>query len=399
MRSRRLAALALLPLVAGACGSTSKPTPRPAVPARGPAGLVRIALADLLWPLDPLRARDRDEQALARVLFSTPLRTGPAGELRPGLCSTWASPDGGRSWRLRCRHARAIAAELQRAKLAPARAPSDRRLVVEPRAPNPRLPYELTEVAAAPRGVPGPFRVISASPERVVAERAGLRLEFRRLQPFTALRLFRRGLLDEAPVPLGDIRALQRDPRLSSMVHVRELLAADVLVFAENGSLGHLPKLRRVYDDTADRADYQALVPEFEAPPAESLDDRSPPSARQAVLKAREARHEVGSLPEVAVRVAVPHDPTLAYGAGLLVAAWRDIGLGPVLGRGADARFERLRAPYPRLDTLEGLVRGEQVVPICWAVDGRLVSRRLHGWSEDELGAVDYTRVRLDSGR
>jgi hypothetical protein len=32
-------------------------------------------------------------------------------------------------------------------------------------------------------------------------------------------------------------------------------------------------------------------------------------------------------------------------------------------------------------------------VPIAWAVDARLVSARVHGWREDELGAVDYTRV------
>jgi hypothetical protein len=388
---RRAAALGALALVAAGCGS--QVSHREARIPVGPTGVVRIALADLLWPLDPARARGRDELTLARTLFSTPLRTDPStGALRPGLCSDWTTADR-RTWRLRCRHAGAIAAELRRTKLA-ARAAGEHRLVVVLRKPDPRLPYRLTEVASAPPGVPGPFRLVSASRSRIVAERAGLRLEFRRLEPHVALRLFRQGRLDEAPVPLGDLRALQRDSKLSASVRVRRLLAADVLVFEPDGSLAHLPGLRRVYDDTADRADYQALVPEFGAPPAENLVDRTQPSARQAVLNARRARREITSLPRVAVHVAVPRDPDLAYGAGLLVAAWRDIGLGPVLGGGADARFERVLAPYPRLDALRAAVGGRQAVPVAWAVDARLVSPRLHGWREDELGAVDYTRVK-----
>jgi hypothetical protein len=35
------------------------------------------------------------------------------------------------------------------------------------------------------------------------------------------------------------------------------------------------------------------------------------------------------------------------------------------------------------------------VIPISWAADARLVSPRLRGWREDELGSVDYTRVKL----
>jgi hypothetical protein len=33
-------------------------------------------------------------------------------------------------------------------------------------------------------------------------------------------------------------------------------------------------------------------------------------------------------------------------------------------------------------------------VPVAWVVDGRLVSPRLRGWSEDALGDVDYSVVR-----
>src|SRR5207253_5526360 len=101
--ARRVAVLATLALLAAGCGSTSKTsTPLP-VP-KGPAGLVRVALADLLWPLDPARARNRDEIVVARALFATPLRTDPStGDLRPGLCSAWHPSDGSRSWHFRCR--------------------------------------------------------------------------------------------------------------------------------------------------------------------------------------------------------------------------------------------------------------------------------------------------------
>ena len=99
------------------------------------------------------------------------------------------------------------------------------------RSPQPDLPYLLTQVAAAPPGVPGPFRLISASPRRVVAERRGLRLDIRKLQPYAALRLFRAGRLDEAPVPLGDLQATKRDPELSRALRLRRLLATDAAVF------------------------------------------------------------------------------------------------------------------------------------------------------------------------
>jgi hypothetical protein len=333
------------------------------------------------------------------VLFSTPLRTDPeTGELRPGLCSDWRVSANGRTWRFRCRHARAIAIELRRIHLAAERVEAfdERRLVVSMREPNPELPYALTEVAASPRGVPGPFRVVSAGPRRIVAERPGLRLDIRKLEPHAALRLYLRGRLDEAPVPLGDLRAVQRDPRLSGEVRVRRLLAVDLVVFDPDGSLARRPELRRVYDETADRADYQALVPEFAAPPAEDLTERGEPNARAAVLAARRARRRIRTLPRVAVRFATPTDPDLAYGAGLLVASWRDLGLGAVLGGSpTDARFERVLAPYPRLTGLRAAVPGDQFVPIAWVADARLVSPRLRGWREDDLGAVDYTRVRI----
>jgi hypothetical protein len=397
MRSRRAAALVLLALLAAGCGSNRSEGHARA--ATGPRGVVRIAVANLLWPLDPAHAQGRDEIAVARALFATPLRTDPGtGERRPALCSDWTGSSDGRTTRFRCRHARAIAAELRRIHLAAERveAPDNRRLVVSLREPHPELPYALTEVAAAPRGVPGPFRVVSAGPRRVIAERPGLRLDIRKLEPHAALRLYRHGRLDEAPVPLGDLRDLQRDPRLSIEVRVRRLLAVDLVVFEPDGSLARMPELRSVYDETADRADYQALVPEFAAPPAENLTERGEPNARAAVLAARRARRRIRTLPRAAVRFAAPTDPDLAYGAGLLVASWRDLGLGAFLGRGRpDARFERVLAPYPKLSALHAAVRGEAIVPIAWVADARLVSPRLRRWREDQLGAVDYTRVRI----
>ena len=390
MAARRAAALALLALLAAGCNS-EQPQRHVSLPGSGPAGVVRIGLAQILWPLDPTQARNRDEVTLARALFSTPLRTDPrTGGLRPGLCASWRAA--GRTWRLRCRHAGAIAAQLRRAALFPATrigAPDERTLVISLRSRRPDLPFLLTQIAAAPPGVPGPFRLISASPRHVVAERRGLRLDVRKLQPYAALRLFRAGRLDEAPVPLGDLQATERDPQLAGALRVKRLLAADAAVFEPSVPA----EVRSVYDDTADRADYQALVPEFEAPPAEDLVHRTAPKASAAAIALREARKKIPSLPRIAVQFARPVDPDLAYGLNLLVAAWRDIGLGPVVGGHSDASFERLTAPYPRAAALPASTRGKLVVPIAWAVDSRLVSPRLRGWQEDELGAVDYTRV------
>jgi hypothetical protein len=394
MMARRVAALASFALLAAGCGASSSPNERHV--ASGPKGVVRIALVRLLWPLDPARAQGRDEIALARVLFSTPLRTDPVtGALRPGLCTRWSSTADGVGWRFRCSDALAVARTLRRL---PGVERVDRRgadtLVVSLRTPRPRFAYELTTVAAAPPSVPGPFQLVSAGPTRIVARRPGLRLVFRRLDPHAALREFRAGRLDEAPVPLGDIQAELRNPALKQDVRVQRLLAVDLVAFdLRRGSVAHLPKVRRVYDDTADRADYQALVPEFEAPPAENLVDRGPPNARKALLRTRLAKQRIPSLPKVAVRFAVPADPDLAYGVGLLVAAWRDVGLGATLeGKPPDARFERLLAAYPRAEALTSAAP-PGAVPIAWVVDARHVSPRLRGWREDELGAVDYTRV------
>ena len=223
MRGR--ASLCALALLAAGCGASHTAAPPPV--RTGPPGVVRVALSGLRWPLDPALAATRDETALARVVLSTPLRVDEQGRLRAGLCTRFASADGFRRWRFRCRHAAAIAAELRRVG-ALQRSPSQwlfadasrieargSTLTVALRHPWRRFPYALTAVAAAPRGIPGPFRVVSASPRRVVAVRPGLRLVFTKLAPHAAALAFRRGRVDEAPVPLGDLQAarLDRAPR------------------------------------------------------------------------------------------------------------------------------------------------------------------------------------------
>src|SRR5262249_26096355 len=130
-----------------------------------------------------------------------------------------------------------------------------------------------------------------------------------------------------------------------------------------------------VLSATADRRDYAMLVPEdpHGATP-------SPPGRLF-----RSARRDIPSLPRVQVRVAVGPDPTLRYGASLLVAAWRDLGLDVrLVSRGAMALLRRRTEPTS--------------VPIAHAVDARFVSPRVRGWREDGRGLVDYAAVKLRAG-
>ncbi|HEX6664044.1 MAG TPA: hypothetical protein VF025_10250 [Gaiellaceae bacterium] len=387
------------------------------------------------WPLDPALAEGRDETTLARTLYSTPLRTDPAtGAVVPGLCTAWHASAGFRRWAFTCASAPSIAAALRRVaglSAAPARwlfasaaritAPSASSLVVQLREPWRRFPYALTAVAAAPRSLPGPFRLVSGSARRVVVRREGLTVVFRRLDSHTAAREFRRGRLDEAPVPTGDIVATARDTTLGKALRVRTLLGLDLLTFRG----GPAQDLRGVYGATANRTDYEQLVPEIKGAAAFDLTGRL---KRQKPATFRDALKRIPSLPRVRVAIGVPHDPVLRYGAQLLYASWRDVGLGPVLvdaGPGVTTEFGRLFAAYPQAEALFGpivaaglgsrqrfgaaLAATEQagplarldeqiqsldrVVPVAWARDARLVSPRLTGWREDLLGNVDYGTV------
>jgi hypothetical protein len=406
---------------------------------RGPAHTLRVALANVPWPLDPALARTRDETTLVRTLFSTPLRVDPrTGDIAPGLCTTWQAEQGGRVWRFRCTHAEAIGAQLRRvAHIAEspgywmfARATqissTGTFLEIRLRSPWLRFPYALTAASSAPRDVPGPFRVVTARGGRIVARRGALTLRVTQIAPHRAAVLFRNGRLDEAPVPLGDIRAALADATVAKAVRVRPLLAVDTVFFDRfQASLRDFPNARRVYWQTAGRVDYQALVPEGEASVALSFvpgygEDRTSGSVYRA------AKARIPSLPPVSVDVAAEvGDPTLRYGASLLVASWRDLGLG---ARDWTAGFPgallaRIAAPYPQEEALvaqlapadallravtqtralrradEELYASAKVVPVAWAVDARFVSPRVRGWREDRLGDVDYTRVTLDARR
>jgi hypothetical protein len=216
-------------------------------------------------------------------------------------------------------------------------------------------------------------------------------VEFLRLDPHRALAMFRRGELDEAPVPLGDIQAVLRDPQLRPAVRITPLNAIDTVVLQHGGVLDTLPDLRRAYSDTADRADYQALLPELEAPPAENLGPPRHPNARAAAVAFSRARKQIEKLPRVAVRFVEPSDPELAYGLNVLVGAWRDLGLGAYVTKGrADATFQRVSP---------GDQPAQRVIPIAWAVDARLVSPRVRGWHENARGIVDYSRIKLRDRR
>jgi hypothetical protein len=244
---------------------------------------------------------------------------------------------------------------------------------------------------------------------------------FRRYTVRGAERAFERGEVDDAPVPLGDIVALRA--RFGHVVHSRTLLAVDGVVLRRL-----MPALRRVYRDTADRNDYAELVPETSGAAALSLVGTKPKASPRAYRKAVGA---IATLPRVRVRIGVPADPVLRYGARLLYAQWRDVGLGPQLAtepaQALDGSFGRWFAVYPQDEAIpaelvlrarlgsrplllhalaaadqhaalarfdDDLRASAQFVPIAWVVDARLVSPRLRGWAEDALGDVDYAVVR-----
>jgi preprotein translocase subunit SecG len=411
-----------LAVAASGCGSHVHARARMQARLAAAPRTIRVALSDLRWPLDPALATTRDETTLARAVFSTPLRTGANEDVVAGLCSAWSASNGFRTWSFRCKDAVEIGAELRRVghmRASPAywifsaarsvTVPAPGRLVVALDFPWRRFPYALTTVAAAPRGIPGPFRIVRGSSTRVVARANGRTLVFERLKPFAAERAFLHGEVDDAPVPLGDIGRF----RGSQNLRVRPVLALDAVVFTKPVPI----EVRRAFWQTADRGDYQALVAENGATAALGVvgaNERADPAAF------RRAVHSIPSLPALPVRIAVPADPALQYGARILYAQWRELGLGPVLvppNARSDAYVTRARAPYPQEEALlavlglpsdlgsadqrrvfariDGFLQVKApVIPICWVDDARLVSPRLTGWHENVLGDVDYTAIR-----
>jgi hypothetical protein len=285
-----------------------------------------------------------------------------------------------------------------------------------------RFPYALTVVGASPRFIAGPFKLVSGTKRLVVARHEELTLQFRRLGARAAVREFRQGKLDEAPVPLGDIVATKADVQIGSAVRARTLLGLDLVLF---GPIGY--RLQRAYRDTADRVDYEGLISELNGSSAYGFlgEEKADPKRFRRALDA------IPSLPRHAVRIYVPPVPALRAGARLLYAQWRDVGLGPQLSAGpllpAQASLQRVPALYPQEEAIpaelilrdelkprdallralgatqqahdlqlvdEGLWASARAVPIAWVVDARLVSPRLEGWREDVLGNVDYAAVR-----
>lgn len=356
----------------------------------------------------PLTTATRDERTLVRMLYPTPLRIAPGThDLVPGLCGTWHTSDE-RTWTFDCGSAAAAVARAigigrvtQRGTQVSVRLPF--RWV--------RFPYALTGADEAVRSLPGPFALVHAQPGHIVMRRAGLTLDVTQVEPHRAEQLFREGKLDEAPVALGDIRAAQLDPALAPYVRVRQLLAVDTVVVRGIAT----PAIRSVWWHTADRADYDALVPESQAPTAVSLVPGWTPQ-RARPRDYRPAKSAIATLPLVRLDAV----PALAYGASLLAANWRD--LHPLAGDyRTHARLVRLAATYPLDEAILGqldhsvlgvdsqraafvraddaLYKDASVIPIAWVVDARLVSPRISGWAEDDLGDVDYVKCRVTSRR
>ena len=237
------------------------------------------------------------------------------------------------------------------------------------------------------RALAGQFRLVSESADRVVIRRPGLTVVFRRLEPYAALRAFRRGQLDEAPVPQGEIRAMEAHPTLSPALRARALQGIDVVVLPR----GLSPAMQRVYRLTVPRGEYQALISERVAPPAYGLSLGAEPTTP---ADARAARRSIRSLSPSPLTLGVPDRPELVEAAELVWAEWRQLGLPIRLrpgARNADMRFVRA-IPSSSL-----AARPDDVVPLGWVAEARLVSPRVHGWHMDELGVVDYSRVTLEA--
>ena len=207
----------------------------------------------------------------------------------------------------------------------------------------------------------------------------GLKIVFRRMDPHAAVRAFRRGELDEAPVPQGEIRALEADPVLGLALRARELRGLDVVVFPP----GLSRELLAAYRLTAPRSEYQQLIAERVA--------RVVQPAGPAEF--RRARASIRSLPAMPLAFGIPGEPELAEGAELAWAEWRQLGF-PLRrvseGADPDLRFVRMVPPAQ--------AERENVVALGWVAEARLVSPRVRGWQLDADGTVDYSRVTLEPG-
>ena len=199
------------------------------------------------------------------------------------------------------------------------------------------------------------------------------------MDPYAALEAFRRGEIDEAPVPQGEIRAVQADPILGGALHARELRGLDVVVFPPR-----LPReLLHAYRLTAPRSDYQQLIGERIARVAQ------PASAGDF----RKGRAAIRTLPRMPLAFGIPNEPERAEAAELIWAEWRQLGF-PLTrvpeAADPDVRFARM---VPKPEQIPA-----NVIALGWVAEARLISPRVRGWRMDELGSVDYSRVSLEPG-
>jgi hypothetical protein len=207
----------------------------------------------------------------------------------------------------------------------------------------------------------------------------GLHIVFRPMDPHAAVRAFRRGELDEAPVRQGEIRAVEADPVLGPALRARELRGLDVVVFPPG-----LPReLLAAYRLTAPRAEYQQLIGEQVARAVEPA----------GAAEFRRARASIRTLPAMPLAIGIPTEPELAEGAELAWAEWRQLGF-PLRrvpeSADADIRFLRMVPPAQ--------AERENVIALGWVAEARLVSPRVRGWAMDERGLVDYSKVSLEPG-
>lgn len=252
--------------------------------------------------------------------------------------------------------------------------------------------------ATLARALAGPFRLVRRSRDRIVVARPGLTIVFRRLDPYAAVVAFRRGEFDEAPVPQGEIRALEADDVLGPALRAQSLAGVDAVVFDQR-----VPgAVRRAYWLTAPRGEYQGLIPERVAPAAFRVvpggDETSPADARRA-------RASIRGLPRVPVRLAVPNRPELVEAAEIPWAEWRQVGLPVTLvpgGKQTEARFVRATSQeaLSELKRQPGADRPEValIVPLARVAEARLVLPRVRGWRMDAQGVADYSRVSLEPG-
>ena len=180
---------------------------------------------------------------------------------------------------------------------------------------------------------------------------------------------------------------MEAHPTFSPALRARALEGVDVVVLPR----GLPPALRRVYRLTVPRGEYQALISERVAAPAYGLRPDAEPTSP---ADAREARGSIRSLAPAQLTLGVADRPELVEAAELVWAEWRQLGLPVSLRPGARRTDMRFVRAIPS-SAIAG--RTDDVVPLGWVAEARLVSPRVHGWRMDELGVVDYSPVSIEA--